>query len=428
MGNGQKPPRRSRQRFALCSIPGYDPMGPYATKSSGLGRYAVASEPPLLPGPWRQRHGGVDGAVRVGASKARPRRGRHRSSRRKAEDALPAFHSVVPSAADVVVGGHSFGGRVASLAAAEPDAPYAALVLFSYPLHPPGRPERTGRPHRSLAIDPLPGPAAVGRIGSIRPDRPPSGGSAAASGRPACDVSAARTRGRAGSGGRPGSRRRVPGQHRRNLTTTSPTDQRDAVRECSFVHKTDAECTACLLPTDGLVSSRGSRAAGSPGRGAPPMSPSEAQVPRVRSCARAPIAIRPTFGALTALFWQEGGVLRVVHGRLKAVFVAAFAAILLIGIPTPPPTFAADPPGLARFMTAIGRVESGGRYTARNARTGAYGKYQIIPSSWRGWARLYLHNANARKTPANQERSPPRSSGRRTAGSADRGGGSPTTG
>lgn len=63
--------------------------------------------------------------------------------KRKAEDAVPAFHQVVPSAANVVVGGHSFGGRVASLAAAEPDAPYAALVLFSYPLHPPGRPERT---------------------------------------------------------------------------------------------------------------------------------------------------------------------------------------------------------------------------------------------------------------------------------------------
>ncbi len=63
--------------------------------------------------------------------------------RRKAEDALPAFHLVVPSAPDVVVGGHSYGGRVASLAAAEPDAPYAALVLFSYPLHPPGAPERT---------------------------------------------------------------------------------------------------------------------------------------------------------------------------------------------------------------------------------------------------------------------------------------------
>ena len=32
---------------------------------------------------------------------------------------------------------------MASLAAAEPGAPYAALVLFSYPLHAPGAPERT---------------------------------------------------------------------------------------------------------------------------------------------------------------------------------------------------------------------------------------------------------------------------------------------
>ena len=63
--------------------------------------------------------------------------------KREAEDAVPAFHEVVPSAADVVVGGHSYGGRVASLAAAEPGAPYAGLVLFSYPLHPPGSPERT---------------------------------------------------------------------------------------------------------------------------------------------------------------------------------------------------------------------------------------------------------------------------------------------
>jgi pimeloyl-ACP methyl ester carboxylesterase len=59
--------------------------------------------------------------------------------KRKAEEALPAFHLVVPSRADVVVGGHSYGGRVASLAAAEPGAPYRALVLLSYPLHPPGR-------------------------------------------------------------------------------------------------------------------------------------------------------------------------------------------------------------------------------------------------------------------------------------------------
>lgn len=63
--------------------------------------------------------------------------------RRKAEDAVPAFHLVVPSTAGIAVGGHSYGGRVASLAAAEPEAPYEALILFSYPLHPPGAPERT---------------------------------------------------------------------------------------------------------------------------------------------------------------------------------------------------------------------------------------------------------------------------------------------
>ena len=62
--------------------------------------------------------------------------------RRRAEDAIPAFHAAVPREAGVVVGGHSYGGRVASLAAAEPGAPYAALILFSYPLHPPGAPEK----------------------------------------------------------------------------------------------------------------------------------------------------------------------------------------------------------------------------------------------------------------------------------------------
>jgi len=63
--------------------------------------------------------------------------------KRKAEEAVPAFHQVVPMIADVAVGGHSYGGRVASLAAAEPGSPFAGLVLFSYPLHPPGSPERT---------------------------------------------------------------------------------------------------------------------------------------------------------------------------------------------------------------------------------------------------------------------------------------------
>ena len=63
--------------------------------------------------------------------------------KKKAEDAVAALRAVVPDGPGIAVGGQSYGGRVASLAAAEPDAPYAALVCFSYPLHPPGKPERT---------------------------------------------------------------------------------------------------------------------------------------------------------------------------------------------------------------------------------------------------------------------------------------------
>ncbi len=62
--------------------------------------------------------------------------------RRRAEDAVPAWVQSVPDGPGIAVGGHSFGGRVASLAAAEPARRYEALVLFSYPLHPPGQPDR----------------------------------------------------------------------------------------------------------------------------------------------------------------------------------------------------------------------------------------------------------------------------------------------
>ncbi len=55
---------------------------------------------------------------------------------------MPVWRAAVPDGAASAVGGHSFGGRVASLAAAEPGSGYVALVLFSYPLHPPGGPER----------------------------------------------------------------------------------------------------------------------------------------------------------------------------------------------------------------------------------------------------------------------------------------------
>lgn len=46
----------------------------------------------------------------------------------------------------VAIGGRSMGGRMCSMAAAQ-GLQVAALVLISYPLHPPGRPERLRTAH-----------------------------------------------------------------------------------------------------------------------------------------------------------------------------------------------------------------------------------------------------------------------------------------
>jgi uncharacterized protein len=59
--------------------------------------------------------------------------------KKKAEDAVPAFRAIVPDGPGSAVGGQSYGGRVASLAAALPDTQYEGLILFSYPLHAPGK-------------------------------------------------------------------------------------------------------------------------------------------------------------------------------------------------------------------------------------------------------------------------------------------------
>lgn len=66
--------------------------------------------------------------------------------KRRAEDAVAALRAIVPDGRSTIAGGQSYGGRVASLAAAEPGTDYAGLVLLSYPLHRPGDPafeERT---------------------------------------------------------------------------------------------------------------------------------------------------------------------------------------------------------------------------------------------------------------------------------------------
>jgi predicted alpha/beta-hydrolase family hydrolase len=47
----------------------------------------------------------------------------------------------------VIAGGHSYGGRMTSMAVADDGVAVDVLTLFSYPLHPPGKPERPRTEH-----------------------------------------------------------------------------------------------------------------------------------------------------------------------------------------------------------------------------------------------------------------------------------------
>ena len=69
-----------------------------------------------------------------------------RLPRGDAERAMgPLRDQVGERLSDAVIGGHSFGGRVASMVAAETTP--AGLVLLSYPLHRPGRPQELRTEH-----------------------------------------------------------------------------------------------------------------------------------------------------------------------------------------------------------------------------------------------------------------------------------------
>jgi predicted alpha/beta-hydrolase family hydrolase len=60
-----------------------------------------------------------------------------------AEKAVPRYREQVPDLARAIIGGQSYGGRVATLLAAE-ERP-RGIVLLCFPLHRPGQPDGTSR-------------------------------------------------------------------------------------------------------------------------------------------------------------------------------------------------------------------------------------------------------------------------------------------
>ena len=60
-------------------------------------------------------------------------------------EAVAAMRGIVPGR--IFLGGQSYGGRQATLLAADEPNLVSALLLFSYPLHPPGKPDRLRTEH-----------------------------------------------------------------------------------------------------------------------------------------------------------------------------------------------------------------------------------------------------------------------------------------
>ncbi|MGH9095341.1 MAG: alpha/beta hydrolase family protein [Acidimicrobiales bacterium] len=86
----------------------------------------------------------------------------YRREGRRAPDRPPKLIAAVSDAAEALaartarppfLGGRSMGGRMCSMAVAE-GLPAAGLILISYPLHPPGRPDRMRTEHLPALVVP----------------------------------------------------------------------------------------------------------------------------------------------------------------------------------------------------------------------------------------------------------------------------------
>jgi predicted alpha/beta-hydrolase family hydrolase len=74
-----------------------------------------------------------------------PPRGSATADRAGLRSAVAEMRRIVSGA--IFLGGHSYGGRQASMLAAEEPAIAEALLLLSYPLHPPKKPEQLRTDH-----------------------------------------------------------------------------------------------------------------------------------------------------------------------------------------------------------------------------------------------------------------------------------------
>ena len=94
-----------------------------------------------------------------------------------------------------------------------------------------------------------------------------------------------------------------------------------------------------------------------------------------------------------------------VAGRRRAVSVAIFSPrSIVVGHPDRAQPRQPRPPESTASCTPSGRSSRVATTTPATRTSGAYGKYQIMPSNWPGWAKLYIGSSTAPQTPANQEK------------------------
>ena len=124
-GRGQSamgPPTAAR----MAASPGYDGRVTPLAARIVLGHGASGTAASMKPYVDALAKRGVDGRA-VDLPRGRP------------EAAVVIFLAAAAADPGLALGGHSFGGRMASLAAGRTHVP--ALVCFSYPVHRPGQPE-----------------------------------------------------------------------------------------------------------------------------------------------------------------------------------------------------------------------------------------------------------------------------------------------